>query len=354
MIRPQAAAASEPSSVPYKEKETRNLHSFGHSLRISGERVGRKTHKHKKGVGLIQSNPLIFLVLPMRFERMLRFLNDHAGDRALDETALAALALTLGADVPFFLLGRPARATGVGERLVPDDPGLAGFFVVVVCPRTRIATAWAYAALDASRDLPPKPGENCLTSVFEKNRRAFCVTGQPLRNDFESVVFAASPEIGRIKERLLACGAAAALLSGSGSAVFGLFRERHMNLSGRAARAACDFYKVDPADVLVIHDELDLPLGRMRIKRGGGNAGHNGLKSLTQELGTPDFFRLRLGIGRPAPGRDVAGYVLEPFPSQEMATVRRVLPAAVAAVLELFEDGLDAVRQRLGTFDGTA
>jgi len=128
----------------------------------------------------------------------------------------------------------------------------------------------------------------------------------------------------------------------------------YMNLSGRAARAACDFYKVDPADVLVIHDELDLPLGRMRIKRGGGNAGHNGLKSLTQELGTPDFFRLRLGIGRPAPGRDVAGYVLEPFPSQEMATVRRVLPAAVAAVLELFEDGLDAVRQRLGTFDGTA
>jgi PTH1 family peptidyl-tRNA hydrolase len=127
-----------------------------------------------------------------------------------------------------------------------------------------------------------------------------------------------------------------------------------MNLSGRAARAACDFYKVEPTEMLVIHDELDLPLGRMRVKRGGGNAGHNGLKSLTQELGTPDFFRLRLGIGRPAPGRDVAGYVLEPFLPGELPVVRRVLPAAALAVMTLFEDGLEATRQRLGSFDGAA
>lgn len=128
----------------------------------------------------------------------------------------------------------------------------------------------------------------------------------------------------------------------------------YMNLSGRAARAACDFYKVDPAEILVIHDELDLPLGRMRLKRGGGNAGHNGLKSLTQELSTPDFYRLRLGIGRPAPGRDVAGYVLEPFSAQEWPVVQRVLPEAVSAVLGLLEDGLEATRQRLGGFDGAA
>lgn len=127
-----------------------------------------------------------------------------------------------------------------------------------------------------------------------------------------------------------------------------------MNLSGRAARVACDFYKIDPADMLVLHDELDLPLGRLRVKRGGGNAGHNGLKSLTQELGTPDFYRLRLGTGHPAPGRDVAGYVLEPFGAHELPIVGRVLPAAVDAVLSLFEDGLDATRQRLGTFDGAA
>ena len=127
-----------------------------------------------------------------------------------------------------------------------------------------------------------------------------------------------------------------------------------MNLSGRAGRAVCDFYKIDPTDVLVVHDELDLPLGRMRVKRGGGNAGHNGLKSLTQDLGTPDFTRLRLGIGRPEPGRDVAGYVLEPFRAEEWPVARRVVPAAVAAIMSLFEDGLESVRQRLGGFDAAA
>jgi PTH1 family peptidyl-tRNA hydrolase len=124
-----------------------------------------------------------------------------------------------------------------------------------------------------------------------------------------------------------------------------------MNLSGRAVRAAMDFYKLGPQDVLVLHDELDLPLGRMRAKRGGGNAGHNGLKSLTQELGSPDFVRLRLGIGRPEPGRDVAGYVLEPFRAEEIPVVRRVLPAAVDGVMTYFEDGLDAAMRRVGGFD---
>ncbi|EHJ47176.1 peptidyl-tRNA hydrolase [Solidesulfovibrio carbinoliphilus subsp. oakridgensis] len=124
-----------------------------------------------------------------------------------------------------------------------------------------------------------------------------------------------------------------------------------MNLSGRAVRAAMDFYKLGPTDVLVLHDELDLPLGRMRAKRGGGNAGHNGLKSLTQELGSPDFVRLRLGIGRPEPGRDVAGYVLEPFRAEEIPVVRRVLPAAVDGVMTYFEDGLDAAMRRVGGFD---
>ncbi len=124
-----------------------------------------------------------------------------------------------------------------------------------------------------------------------------------------------------------------------------------MNLSGRAVRVALDFYKLAPTDVLVVHDELDLPLGRMRLKRGGGNAGHNGLKSLTQDLGSPDFVRLRLGIGRPEPGRDVAGYVLEPFGRDETPLVRRVLPAAVEGILTFFEDGLDVAQRRVGGFD---
>lgn len=127
-----------------------------------------------------------------------------------------------------------------------------------------------------------------------------------------------------------------------------------MNLSGRAVRAAMDFYDLTPAEVLVVHDELDLPLGRMRAKRGGGNAGHNGLKSVTQDLGGPDFMRLRLGIGRPEPGRDVAGYVLEPFRGEELAVVRKVVPAAVDAVLTVFEDGLEAAMRQAGGFDAAA
>jgi len=158
---------------------------------------------------------------------MLRYLNDRAGPATLTEAALSRLALTLGADVPFFLLDGPALASGVGERLAPCDPGLAGWYAAVVCPTSRVKTAWAYAALDAARTFPTKLGGEFLTSVFEANKRSFCVTGAPLRNDFEPVVFAAHPELGRVKERLLALGAAGALLSGTGSAVFGLFRQRH-------------------------------------------------------------------------------------------------------------------------------
>lgn len=174
---------------------------------------------------------------------MLAYLNDRAGVRAMAENELASLALTLGADVPFFLLGRPALATGIGERLTPADPGLAGWFAVVACSSTRVRTAWAYAALDAARGFPTKPGQELLTSLFGANKRAFCVTGAPLRNDFESVVFAAHPALGRVKERLLALGAAGALLSGTGSAVFGLFRQRQAaslalaDLSGNGPRA---------------------------------------------------------------------------------------------------------------------
>lgn len=158
---------------------------------------------------------------------MLRYLNNRAEAQALPAEQLAALALTLGSDVPFFLLGRPALAGGRGERLQPENPGLAGMFLVLVCPNIHVPTGWAYAALDTARTFPGREtAANLLTSVFTGNRRAFCVTGRPLQNDFEPVVFAAHPEIGWVKERLLALGAAGALLSGSGSAVFGLFRER--------------------------------------------------------------------------------------------------------------------------------
>ncbi len=87
----------------------------------------------------------------------------------------------------------------------------------------------------------------------------------------------------------------------------------YMNLSGRPVAALAAFYKIPPERLVVIHDELDIPFGAVRLKLGGGDNGHNGLRSITQALGTPDYYRVRFGIGRP-PGRmDPAVYVLRDF-----------------------------------------
>ena len=90
----------------------------------------------------------------------------------------------------------------------------------------------------------------------------------------------------------------------------------YMNLSGESVQPCADFFKITVENILVVHDELDLPFGTMAFKKGGGLAGHNGLKSISQLLGSRDFMRLRLGIGRPAHG-DVASYVLSNFSSDE-------------------------------------
>src|SRR5919204_1484862 len=91
--------------------------------------------------------------------------------------------------------------------------------------------------------------------------------------------------------------------------------ETYMNESGRSVQAAARFFKVDPDAVLVVHDEGDFDLGRLQARRGGGFAGHNGLRSIAQHLGTPDFMRLRIGVGRPERGdrRPLADYVLSDF-----------------------------------------
>ncbi len=88
--------------------------------------------------------------------------------------------------------------------------------------------------------------------------------------------------------------------------------ETFMNLSGEAVRAALDFYKIEPQDVIVFHDELDLAPGKCRVKQGGGHAGHNGLRSIHQHIG-PDYGRVRLGIGHPGHKDRVSGYVLSDF-----------------------------------------
>ena len=91
----------------------------------------------------------------------------------------------------------------------------------------------------------------------------------------------------------------------------------YMNNSGQSVAQAAKFYKMDPNKVLVFHDELDLKPGEVRVKQGGGNAGHNGLKSIQAHLGTPDFWRVRIGIGRPQHKGQVSNFVLDDFSKAE-------------------------------------
>lgn len=111
-----------------------------------------------------------------------------------------------------------------------------------------------------------------------------------------------------------------------------------MNNSGDAVRRVADYYRLEPEQLLVLHDELDLPLGRMKMKKGGGNAGHNGLKSIQQHLGTPEFYRMRLGIGKPATG-DSASWVLRPFLPEERKTHGEMVAAAVHGTRLFMEEG---------------
>lgn len=109
-----------------------------------------------------------------------------------------------------------------------------------------------------------------------------------------------------------------------------------MNLSGRSIMPALQFYKAHPEQLIVVHDEIDLPLGVARLKQGGGHGGQNGLRSIMELLGRGDFTRLRLGIGRPLHG-DVTNYVLGTFTPPEMEIFSRVLDGA----LEMLETALD-------------
>lgn len=123
----------------------------------------------------------------------------------------------------------------------------------------------------------------------------------------------------------------------------------YMNCSGKAVAQICNFYKIEAAQVVVVHDELDLPLGRMKLKFGGGGAGHNGLKSIAACLGSQDFCRLRLGIGKPILG-DTVSYVLNRFTDEEFAVVRQVVDAATSGLAALAAQGAAAVTQRINSF----
>lgn len=115
-----------------------------------------------------------------------------------------------------------------------------------------------------------------------------------------------------------------------------------MNDSGRPVGALLRFYKSPPQHLVVVHDELDIPFGRVRIKAGGGTAGHNGLASVVSHIGSRDFVRVRLGISRPGGGRDAVGYVLADFSPAERKQLPEVVGRAADAVERLVERGVEA------------
>jgi PTH1 family peptidyl-tRNA hydrolase len=117
--------------------------------------------------------------------------------------------------------------------------------------------------------------------------------------------------------------------------------QTYMNLSGESVGPAIGFYKLSTAEVIVIHDELDLTLGRIKLKKGGGHGGHNGLRSLKQHLPDDGFVRVRLGIGRPPPEWDPADYVLSRFTRKERGEADRAVDEAANAVESILRDGLE-------------
>ena len=137
-------------------------------------------------------------------------------------------------------------------------------------------------------------------------------------------------------------------LERAGARVGVLKPETFMNASGRSVRAAASFFGLEPAAVLVVHDELDIPFGELRLKSGGGDGGHRGLRSISAELADPNYGRLRVGIGRPPADfqGDVADFVLQAFALEERSALPRVLASTCEAVESVITDGFARTMNR--------
>lgn len=129
----------------------------------------------------------------------------------------------------------------------------------------------------------------------------------------------------------------------------------YMNNSGFAVARAAHFHQIESNHIIVIHDEIDLPLGRIRVKAGGGHGGHNGIRSIAEQLGSPDFLRVRVGVGKPtrddgsAGEGEVSRHVLSDFSSEEQATVEEIIPTALEAVRTIVQRG---VRTAMNEYNG--
>ena len=140
-------------------------------------------------------------------------------------------------------------------------------------------------------------------------------------------------------------------LEGGAGGAWLLLPQSFMNASGRAVQMLAGFFKVKPEEILVVHDELDFPPGTARIKQGGGIAGHNGLRDISQRIGSHDYWRLRLGVGRPAAGADVADYVLHKPSAEEREAIDAAIDNALALLPQMIGGDLQGAMQKLHSQD---
>ena len=126
--------------------------------------------------------------------------------------------------------------------------------------------------------------------------------------------------------------------------------QTHMNLSGESVVRLVARLHIEPSDLLVIHDDLDLPLGKIRVRHGGSSGGHKGIDSIISQLGSRDFYHIRVGIGRPTPTEDkeaqIVAYVLDDFTPDEKRTITQVLPMVSQSILCLLTEGLTAAMNK--------
>lgn len=121
--------------------------------------------------------------------------------------------------------------------------------------------------------------------------------------------------------------------------------ETFMNVSGEAVSSFLNYFKVAPRDMLVVHDDIDLPFGKLRFAFKSGHGGHNGIRSIVDYIDTNEFYRLKIGIGRPVDGRDPADYVLDGFSDDEKREVAEVVETALQAINVFYERGFEAASQ---------
>jgi PTH1 family peptidyl-tRNA hydrolase len=140
----------------------------------------------------------------------------------------------------------------------------------------------------------------------------------------------------------------------AGRKILALKPMTYMNLSGESVQAAAGFFKIAPEMITVFHDELDLAPGKIRVKRGGGAAGHNGLRSLDQHLAAPDYWRVRLGIGHPGDKNRVTGYVLSDFGKDDLAWLLPCLDAVADNAALLAEQKAEDFMTRVALMTGEA